>query len=85
MVKGITRQVILVDSPDKRKFERAIFILREGEEERAEDLLLQAQEIAERSMRAGVKPRRRLPSLLYLAAGASLTGVIWLIFSLLRG
>ncbi len=84
MVKGVTRQVILVDPPDKRKFERAIFILREGEGERAEDLLLQAQEIAERSMRTGVKQRRRLPSLLYLAAGASFTGVIWLVFSLLK-
>ncbi len=84
MVKGVTRQVILVDSPDKRKFERAIFILREGEGERAEDLLLQAQEIAERSMRTGVKQRRRLPSLLYLAAGASFTGAIWLVFSLLK-
>ncbi len=84
MVKGVTRRVILVDPTDKRRFEKAIFILREGGPENAEDLLLRAQEIAGRAMGAGEKPRRRLASLLYLLIGAAFTGLLWLAVSLWR-
>ena len=38
MVKGVTRRVILVDSPDRQRFEKAIFILKDGDSESAEDL-----------------------------------------------
>ena len=40
MVKGISRRVVVVDSPDRRFFEQAIFIVRNdaaGEEARLRD------------------------------------------------
>ena len=83
MVKGVTRRVILVDPPDRKRFEKAIFILKDGDSESAEDLLLQAREIAAETMGGGGKPRRRSP-LFWLLAGAAFTGAVWLLVSLLR-
>lgn len=83
MVKGVTRRVILVDPPDRKKFEKAIFILKDGDSESAEDLLLQAREIASATMGGEGRPRSRSP-LLWLLAGAAITGCLWLLVSLLR-
>ena len=83
MVKGVTRRVILVDSPDRKRFEKAIFILRDGNGESAEDLLLQAREIAAETMGGGRKPRQR-PPWLWLLTGAALTGALWFLMSLIR-
>ena len=82
MVKGVKRQVILVDSPDRQRFEKAIFILRDGNRESAEDLLLQAREIADRSMGGTGKRRRPFPPPLWALLGAGLTGLLWLIIGL---
>ncbi len=81
MVKGVTRRVILVDSPDRRRFEKAIFILKDGGSESAEDLLLQAREIAAETMSGGQRPRQKSPWL-WLLAGAAITGAVWLLVSL---
>ncbi len=83
MVKGVTRRVILVDSPDRKRFEKAIFILRDGESESAEELLLQAREIASETMGGG-RHLRRQARWLWLLAGAAFTGALWLLVSLLR-
>ncbi|MBR3554406.1 MAG: hypothetical protein IKN89_00710 [Oscillospiraceae bacterium] len=83
MVKGVTRRVILVDSPDRQRFEKAIFILKDGESESAEKLLLQAREIASETMGGGRKIRRSLPWL-WLLAGAAFTGALWVIVSVVR-
>ena len=83
MVKGVTRRVILVDSPDRQRFEKAIFILKDGGSESAEDLLLQAREIASETMGGGRKPRYRAPWL-WLLAGAGFTGAVWAIVALFR-
>ena len=83
MVKGVTRRVILVDPPDRKKFEKAIFILKDGDSESAEDLLLQAREIASETMDGGKRPRQR-PPWLWLLAGAAFTGSLWLLVSLIR-
>ncbi len=83
MVKGVTRRVILVDSPDRKQFEKAIFILRDGSSESAEDLLLQAREIASETMGGGRKPRQKAPWL-WLLAGAAFTGLMWLLASVFR-
>ena len=40
MVKGISRQVILVHSPDTQLFEQAIFILKENSDGITDDMLL---------------------------------------------
>lgn len=84
MVKGVTRQVILVDSPDRRRFEKAIFILKDGSRENAEDLLLEAQTLAARSMGAEPRPRKP-PRWLCALAGAAFTGALWLFLTLVRG
>lgn len=50
MVKGITRQVILVKSPDPRWFEEAIFVVKEEamarEGESADQILKEARRAA---------------------------------------
>ena len=67
MVKGISRQVIVVRSPDPKLFEQAIFILREdalgkgGMSDRA--ILRQAQQAAGSYIPAGKRRAFRLGSL----------------------
>ena len=83
MVKGVTRQVILVEPTDRQRFEKAIFILRDGGRESADELLRQAREIAAGAMGEG-RPPRRLPGWAYLTAGAAATGAVWLAVSLIQ-
>jgi hypothetical protein len=80
MVKGVTRRVILVDAPDRKQFEKAIFILKDGESESAEDLLHEARRIAAETMGGGRKTRQK-PPWLWLLAGAAFTGMLWLLAS----
>lgn len=81
MVKGISRQVIVVDSPEPKLFEQAIFILKEnmGEGVTDEALLKEARSI----IRAGESPRKKRYIFLYGAfwatGGALLTGLAWLL------
>ena len=78
MVKGISRQVILVHSPDKKLFEQAIFILREDAREVTEGELLRE---AERTIRfSPVKKKWQGP--LWAAGGAAVMGLVWGIFAL---
>ena len=75
MVKGISRQVILVHSPDKKLFEQAIFILRDDAREVTEEQLLKE---AERAIRLPqVKKKWQGP--LWALAGAGVTGLVWLL------
>ena len=80
MVKGISRQVIVVQSPDPQLFEQAIFILREdavnGEGITDEVLLKEANRLIKYE-RTPSKPRLRLYGPAWAAAGAVLTGVVW--------
>ena len=79
MVKGISRQVILVSSPDKKLFEQAIFILRDDAKEVTEEMLLKE---AERAIRfPQVKEKWCGP--IWAAAGAAVTGIVWCITVLL--
>ena len=75
MVKGISKQVIVVHSPDKKLFEQAIFILRDDMGEGiTEDALLKE---AERVIRVPQVRKKWLPAL-WAAAGAAATGLVWL-------
>ena len=83
MVKGNSRQVLVVKSPDPRLFEQAIFLLREDAVESGgvspRELLEQAQDIADRYCAQGL--RRRYPKLrrlLWALAGAAPVGLAWL-------
>ena len=83
MVKGISRQVIVVHSPDPKLFEQAIFILKDeavtqGVTEEA--LLKEAQQIAARPAR---KRRLSLYGPVWACGGAVATGLVWLVTTLL--
>ena len=83
MVKGISRQVIVVRQPDARLFEQAIFLLRADAGAVTDDeLLRQANEAADDYLRrhAGVKkPRRfRWSAAVFVLLGATGTGLAWL-------
>ena len=83
MVKGISRQVIVVHSPDPKLFEQAIFILKDEAVESGvteEALLKEAQE----AIRRPVKNRRLyLYGPVWACGGAALTGLVWLMTALL--
>lgn len=82
MVKGISRQVIVVHSPDPNLFDQAIFILKDeavGKAGITEELLLkEANRIINTPT---VKGRKRylLFGPIWAAIGAAVTGLVWLI------
>ena len=74
MVKGISRQVILVHGPDTELFEQAIFILKDNAKDITDEMLLkEAKKIIN-----SPESRKRYPGLLWAIGGAMLTGCIWL-------
>jgi hypothetical protein len=84
VVKGITRQVILVKSPDPKLFEEAIFIVKEEAMNRegvnADQVIRQARQAADRYLKGTrTKPSwlERLAGPLWCAAGAALASLVW--------
>ena len=80
MVKGISKQVIVVQSPDRKLFEQAIFILNESavnQEGITDDMLLQEAKQAVRSSGGG--KRLRLSGPAWACCGAAVTGAVWLL------
>ena len=79
MVKGTTRQVLVVRPQESDLFEQAIFLLREealeqhGVTEQA--LLEEARRLA--AAPPSARPHRRIPALLYAAMGAASVGLAW--------
>jgi len=86
MVKGISRRVVVVDSPDQRFFEQAIFIVRNdaaGEGVTSKELVEEARRVA-RNYAGGNHGRfsrtwRELSPIVYTFMGAAAIGLIWLI------
>lgn len=74
MVKGITRQVILVQGPDPKLFEQAIFVLRDDAPAVTDEALLKE---ADRLIQAGRGKRKLHLEPLWAAGGAMVTGIIW--------
>lgn len=82
MVKGISRQVIVVQPKDRRLFDQAIFILSDqavkGEGITDRQLLQEAKKLIREP--GGNKHRGSLRlSLMYISLGAVITGGIWLL------
>ena len=83
MVKGVSRRIIVVDSPDPKIFERAIFIVREdftGQQGISEaELLRQARQAAGGCLSTEERGRlwTRLRGVLYAAAGAAAAALAW--------
>ena len=81
MVKGISRQVIVVHSPDPKLFEQAIFILKEDAAQGGvsdEALLEEAQQAISMGERIPKKRRLYYYGAFWAAIGALTTGLCWL-------
>ena len=83
MVKGISRQVIVVESPEPKLFEQAIFILRDGQKEVTDDVLLKEAKRLMGTRPGGYNQPRIFSRVLYAIGGASLTGIIWALCALI--
>ena len=86
MVKGISRQVIVVHSPDPKLFDQAIFILKEnalGAEGVTDEALLKEAQRLIRSGAEGKRSRRNWRGAVWAAAGALATGAAWVLTLLL--
>ena len=79
MVKGVSRQVIVVHSPDPKLFEQAIFILKDEAVQQGiteEALMKEAEQVIR-------GPQKKLKLYLYgpvwACGGALMTGLAWLL------
>ena len=82
MVKGITRQVIVVHSPGEDIFDQAIFILKDNavKEGVTEETLMKE---AKRCIRSDAESGLLRSGPVWACGGAAVTAVLWLISSLL--
>lgn len=78
MVKGVSKQVIVVQSPDPALFEQAIFILKEGRPEVTDEMLLAQASHLMRQERGKKDTRSFLHKSIFMLFGAGVTGLIWL-------
>jgi hypothetical protein len=84
MVKGISRQVIVIDTPEPKLFEQAIFILRDNAQEVTDEALLKEAKEAIRGYDNVSKKRQLyLQGAVWASGGAMLTGLAWLLTVLL--
>lgn len=86
MVKGSSKRVVVVDSPDRRFFEQAIFIVRSDAEKQgvtAAQLVEEARQVAKSYAGGGHRRRgrslgRRWSGLAWAALGGGVMGLVWL-------
>ncbi len=79
MVKGISKQVIVLNSTDRSMFDQAIFILSDEALKRdgvTDDMLMQE---AKRLINTKQKCTGKYLHIFYTLSGALLTGMIWLL------
>ncbi len=81
MVKGVSRQVIVVQSPDRKLFEQAIFILREDapQEGITDEMLLRE---ARQAVRHRHRPFALVPGPIWAFVGALTTAAVWFLTTL---
>ena len=85
MVKGISRQVIVVHSPDQKLFDQAIFILKDDavKDGVTDEMLLKSAN----KLLSSASPSKKIPLKSYGAvwafAGALTTGLVWLLTALI--
>lgn len=81
MVKGISRQVIVVEAPEPKLFEQAIFILKDnmGEGVTDEVLLKEAQKAIQGPDKGARKRHIWLYGAFWAAVGSLATGLAWLL------
>lgn len=77
MVKGISKQVIVLNAPEPKLFEQAIFILKEGAPGVTDEILMkEAKKLI--STGAGGRKEKFLGPLWALGGGTAV-GLLWLI------
>ena len=83
MVKGISRQVIVVHSPDPQLFEQAIFILKDGKTGVSDEALLKEAKRLINMPRGNSKRRYIFAGAIWACGGALITSLVWLVCSVL--
>ena len=83
MVKGISRQVIVMQSPDKKLFEQAIFILKDDAAGVTEEQLMKEAQRLIRNPQMDGKKKIFYFGPAWACAGAVLTGLVWMITALI--
>lgn len=92
VVKGVSKRVIVVKSPDPKIFEQAIFIIREDFAGQTgvsdKDVLREARRAANNYLGGGRRFTGRMMATirapLYAAAGAAATGLAWIAVQLVH-
>ena len=86
MVKGISKQVSVVDAPEPRLFEQAIFILKEefvAQEGITDEALMKEAKQLLRNHDRGNRKGNRIPGPIWACGGAAATALVWLVSSFL--
>ena len=88
MVKGITRRVVVIKSPEQHIFDEAIFIVKEDALHRGvtnSEILREAQDAASNYMKSREEKGRLsdLPAPFFAVLGAAATGLLWLLSSII--
>ena len=87
MVKGVSRRVIVIKSPDKNIFEEAIFIVREDALRKGvtrDELVREAQQVANEYLSSNRKKKqKKIPGVLYALMGAGVFTIIYCIMQLI--
>ena len=81
MVKGISRQVIVVHAPDPKMFDQAIFILKDdvvNNKAITDDALLKEAKRLIGAAGTGKRSKYTLAGPAWAFAGAMVTGIVWL-------
>ena len=92
VVKGTSRRIIVVKSPDPKIFEQAIFIVREDYAGQAgvtdREVLRQARQVACGYLQLRNRQPGKLPShlrgVMYAAAGSAATVLAWIMLQMVR-
>lgn len=81
MVKGISRQVIVLQSPETKMFEQAIFILKDGTPAVTDEQLIKEANrvISSAALHGG----SRIYGPAWACGGAVITGLVWLLTALI--
>ena len=82
MVKGISRQVIVVHSPDQKLFDQAIFILNDdaiGKDGITDEMLLKSADKLLRDSSGKNKRRKMFYGPVWACGGALTIGLAWLL------
>ncbi len=88
MVKGVSRQVVVVRSLDTKLFEQAIFMIRDGALPKQgvteADILREANAAADAYLKERLERKKTLPHRFFWALlGAAATGAVWLLTALI--